>query len=255
MGIALSPARAQNLSFVGLVVAIGVLEEQNLRRLRDDHAAVGEHQAGRDIELVYEDGELVRAPVAVGVLEDANAIVAGIPGQWLVRVVEGLGNPHPSALVERKRDRFDDIGFGGEEVEGELGRNLHELHRLVDGERQLVLGRRIAVLVVRHAHAVDVGDRGDLELLERHARGLGHTPDDRALDERLKPGIVPGPLVVAIRRVEDAALALRAHPRPWAPSGAVGAFHQHGAVGGVLLREGNGLVPCGEGLDALHCRV
>ena len=42
----------------------------------DDHAAIGEHQAGRQVEMVGEDRELVGAAVAVGVLEDLDAVVA-----------------------------------------------------------------------------------------------------------------------------------------------------------------------------------
>ena len=49
-----------------------------MRRPRDDHAAVGEHQARREVEMVGEDRELVGAAVAVGVLEDLDAIVAGL---------------------------------------------------------------------------------------------------------------------------------------------------------------------------------
>ena len=68
MRVAGAPAGEQHLAHVGHVVAVGVLEEQRVRRLVDDDAAVGEGQAGRDAQLVGEDGELVGLAVAVGVL-------------------------------------------------------------------------------------------------------------------------------------------------------------------------------------------
>ena len=76
--------------------------------------------------------ELIGAAVAVGVLENADPVVARAPLQRFVWIIHRFGNPHSSALVERERDRLDDIGFGGEETERELGRDLNELHRLVD---------------------------------------------------------------------------------------------------------------------------
>ena len=76
MGVAGAPAGEEDLADVGLVVAVGVLEEQRVGRLVDDHAAVGEGEAGRDAQLVGEDGELVGLAVAVGVLADLDPVVA-----------------------------------------------------------------------------------------------------------------------------------------------------------------------------------
>ncbi len=76
MRIARAPPRTQHLPDVRLAVAVGVLEKQDVRRLRHDHAAVGEGEAGRDIEMVREDGDLVGAAVAVCVLEDLDPVVA-----------------------------------------------------------------------------------------------------------------------------------------------------------------------------------
>ena len=134
-------------------------------------------------------------------------------------------------------------------------RDLDELHRVADFERQLILRRRIAILVVGHAHAVDVGDVGHLQLLERLPCRLVDAPHDGVLDERLERGVVPRPLIVTVGGVEDAALALIAHPRPRRATRAVDALHQHGAIVRVLFGEGHGLVPRRERLHALHGRV
>ncbi len=87
-----------------------------MRRLRDDDAAVGEDEARRNVEVIGEDRELVGASVAVGVFEDADAIVAGLAAEQLVRIVDGFGDPQPAALVERERDRLDDLGLGREQA-------------------------------------------------------------------------------------------------------------------------------------------
>ncbi len=104
MRVALSPARAQDLALVGLVVAVGVLEKEDVRRLRDDDAAVGEHQARRDVELVGEHRELVGLAVAIGVLEDADAVAAGLARRRLVRVVHRLERS-TSGRARRRRTR------------------------------------------------------------------------------------------------------------------------------------------------------
>ncbi len=67
------------------------------RRLVDDHAAVGEGQAGGNAQLVGEDGELVGLAVAVGVLENDDPVVALALGLHVVGVVDGHGDPEPAA--------------------------------------------------------------------------------------------------------------------------------------------------------------
>ena len=76
MGVAGAPAGEQHLADVGLAVAVGVLQEQRVGRLEDDHAAVGEEQAGGDVEPLGEDRELVGPAVAVGVLADRDPVAA-----------------------------------------------------------------------------------------------------------------------------------------------------------------------------------
>ena len=97
----------------------------------DDDAAVGEDQAGGQVEVIGEDGDLVGLAVAVGVLEDLDAVVALAAAQHAVRVVDRLDHPQPAALVEREGDRLAAIiGSCGEELDLELGRRLDELLRV-----------------------------------------------------------------------------------------------------------------------------
>jgi hypothetical protein len=73
----------QDLLHVVLVVAGRVLEEDEVRLLRDDHAAVPELEAGGIVQVAGEHGGLVRLAVPVGVLEDDQLVVRGVFGcQW-----------------------------------------------------------------------------------------------------------------------------------------------------------------------------
>ena len=96
-----------HLAHVGLVVAVRVLEEKEARRLRDDDAAVREHEAGRDVQLVGEDGELVRLAVAVGVLANLDAVVA--LAVRLSRRADNRASPRPSSRPRSSHAKA--IGF------------------------------------------------------------------------------------------------------------------------------------------------
>ena len=111
---------------VGLVVAVGVLEEHEVGGLGDEHAAVAELEAGRAVQVVGEDGHLVGLAVAVGVFEDQELVVhllLGLP----VRIGRPDGDPEPALGVERHLHRLGQLGellLRGEQV---------DLHPLGDG--------------------------------------------------------------------------------------------------------------------------
>ena len=66
---------------VGPVVAVAVGEEQQVRRGADPDPAEPQLDAGEVGALVVKDGPAVEAAVAVGVLEDQDAILAARPAQ------------------------------------------------------------------------------------------------------------------------------------------------------------------------------
>ena len=105
-----APAGHDFPALVGLVIAVGVLEEKETWRLGDHDAAVGKGEAGRDVQPVGEDREFVGPAVAVGVLADLDAVVAEAVGFHVVRVVARLGDPEAAALVPRHEDRFGTSG-------------------------------------------------------------------------------------------------------------------------------------------------
>ena len=155
VGVADAPAGQHDLTDVGLVVAVGILEEDEVRGLSDDHAAVHEDEARRDVEMVGEDRELVGLAVAVGVFADLDAVIALLlVFLHAMRVIRGLADPEAAARVPRERDRLHDVGFGSEEHQLHVGRHLGSLHAALDGERFLE-GQRLGALLV-------VGDLGVL---------------------------------------------------------------------------------------------
>ena len=89
---------------VGLVVAVGVFEEQQVRLLRDEHAASAEFETGRHMQSVGEDGPLVGAAVAVGVFKDQNLVARHLAGEVL-RVGLHRADPEPALGVERHLHR------------------------------------------------------------------------------------------------------------------------------------------------------
>ena len=133
VGVSDAPAGHDDLTDVGLVVAVGVLEEDEVRGLGDDHAAVGEDEAGRDVELVGEDRELVGLAVAVGVFADLDGVVALLlVFHDAMRVVAGLGDPEAATGVPGERDRLHDVRLRGEEHQLQVGGDLRALHAALD---------------------------------------------------------------------------------------------------------------------------
>ena len=100
--VGVDPAEAgqQDRPLVGLVVAVGVLEDEDIGAVADVDAGplvlavlavhLLDGQAHRDREdLVGEDGDLVGLAVAVGVLEDLDLVglldLRELLGRWVVR--------------------------------------------------------------------------------------------------------------------------------------------------------------------------
>ena len=71
------------LAVIGATVPVGVLQEDEVGSLRDQHAAVPELESGRVVQVVGEGRADIGAAVAVEVLEDQQLVVgqgAGPPG-------------------------------------------------------------------------------------------------------------------------------------------------------------------------------
>ena len=96
---------------------VRVLQEEDVRCLTEEHAAVPEQNARRQTKAVSEDRDLVRAPVAVGVLENLDAVAALLARFRAERILVKLDHPQPPALVPRHRDGVHDLRLAGEEAD------------------------------------------------------------------------------------------------------------------------------------------
>src|SRR5215208_7167231 len=92
MSVAGAPAFQQHFANVGHIVAVGVPEKERLGRLMYDHTAAGKEQARWNAKLVRKHRELVGASVAVGILQNANAIASFAFRLDFVRIVVCLAD-------------------------------------------------------------------------------------------------------------------------------------------------------------------
>ena len=182
------------LADVGLVVAVGVLEEHQVGRLGDQDAAVGELEPGRAVQAVGEDGLLVGLAVAVGVFEDQELVVhllLGLP----VRVGRPAGDPEPALGVERHLHRLGQLGellLGGEQVDLQVLADGHLADGFLAAQEDVLAVRPGARLV-----GLDRDERGRVRVVDRQVLALRDGPD---------------PLVaVGGHHVEDFHLALGDH--------------------------------------------
>ncbi len=100
--------REEDFLLVGLAVAVGVGEDEDVGRNGDDDP-VAEHADahGRvDIASLVEDGRLVGFAVAVGVFQDQDAIALGALAVAMA-IVDDLADPHAAAGI--------DVNIGGAE--------------------------------------------------------------------------------------------------------------------------------------------
>ena len=127
-------------SHVGLVVAVGVLQEHQVGSLSDEHAAVGEFKAGRTVQVAGEDGPLVGLAVAVRVFEDQELVVhllLGLP----VRIGRPAGDPEAAPGIERHLHRLGQLRkllLGREQVDLQVLANGHLADRFLAAQKEML---------------------------------------------------------------------------------------------------------------------
>ena len=260
MRVARAPAGEKRAALVGLVVAVGVFEEQRVRRLHDDDAAIRENKSGGNAQLVCEHRELVRPPIALGVLANHDAIVARAGRLHFVRIIHGLGDPQPPAFIPRHRDGLLDLRIGGPELRREAGQRDEVFRGFLGGQRLLHL-IPFRVALARAAGRVERDIRllvleGFQARLRRQIRhGAARGPAQAILEERLKTGVRPRALIVAPRGVKDAALTVRADPGVRLRALVVAALGEHGARLGIVRGVDVGFIPVLDRGEAPHDRM
>ena len=161
---------------VGDAVAVGVAHEPQMRRLAHVHAAVPDQQAGGERHAVGEDGHLVGAAVAVGVLEDLDAVAALLAGLGAERILIEFQHPQASALVEGHRDRVHHLGLAGEEAHLEAGRDDERL-LLVRGREGGVVGGFVLARELTSRRRVGVDREAELGMTRQLTEHRGRESD------------------------------------------------------------------------------
>ena len=131
--------------FVGLVVAVGVTEEENVRSLPDKDTAVATEDSGGKVQAFGKNGALVGFSVVVGVFQNDDAVAGRVffLGDYRTKVLIGCGfgigvrfasavrvfikfhDPKTSPVVPRHGDWIDDHGFAGKAADGVTLRHRH----------------------------------------------------------------------------------------------------------------------------------
>ena len=135
------PAVEQHLHRAGRLVVLHRHEEK-IRGGADPDAAEADFQAADEVQAFHEDGAFVEMAVAVGVLEDDDAVAfralvfrqekAG--RRMTARIDVGLGHPHAAAVVDRHGDGLFDVRLAGKRRDGKAFRQRHGPGGLVGGQ-------------------------------------------------------------------------------------------------------------------------
>ncbi len=136
---------------IGAIVAVGILQKENVRRVGHPHAAGANGKARRNVQALGKDREAIRPAVAIGVFEDLHPVASRA---WLApRIFKAFGDPDPPSLVERHRHRVDDIRLGRDNLDRKalgyghprdgFGRRQGRAGRLVLPVRDEILFRRL----------------------------------------------------------------------------------------------------------------
>ncbi len=156
-----APAVEDHLGLAGDSVAEG--DEEQVRGAAGPDAAVADLDAGQVVGLVPEDGTLVKGAVAVGILENEDAVLSLAVGRPL-GIGEALGHPEPAAVVEGQGNRLADLRLAGEEGDVEAWRRLEGAHGLLRRRRHVLgilsvpdAGRQSLVLRRGHRKVANQG--------------------------------------------------------------------------------------------------
>ena len=143
LGVALEPAVvvADEILRVGFEVAIGVAREPEVRRFRDENAAIEDLDRARQDQLVEKDRPLVHLAVVVLILEDRDATerFSRICARRVRHEPEHLDDPQPAFEVVVDRDRIDHHRFAGDELDAIAGRDVKRLELGVRCQRRRII--------------------------------------------------------------------------------------------------------------------
>ena len=155
---------------IGDEVAVGIGNEEQLRRTGHPDAAVTDRDRGEAFALVPENGAFVRLPVAVRVLEDGDPVVQlEVPAARVFGEGVTLRDPEAALLVEGDPDRLTHLRLRREDLDA---KSLGQFRRLCRFDSSH--GRVTGLLgVVGLGEICGVGDTGAQEQEKWHGLPAG----------------------------------------------------------------------------------
>ena len=124
-------------------VVILVRDKIKIRNRHHPHPAEPHLNAAHVLELIIKNNPLVVPPIAIGVLENDDAIL--LPSLF-VRIIIGFGHPQPATVINAETDRLLDIRFTGKKGHVESLGHLHGFSRFqwregfLDDRLRILLG-------------------------------------------------------------------------------------------------------------------
>ena len=192
VGVARREAAVKDLLLVGLAVAIGIAEPDDVRLADDDDAVLVVTESGDELQSFVEELLLVGDAVAIGVDQHADlilrgtvvaardqhpALTPGLGGQrtTTVRIFRGLGDPHATALVPLHGDGLVDQGFGDHDAGLEARLHLERGDGLLGaaGAADRITEVDEVILRAEFVHVGAAGRPGDAAFDEGPVAGVG----------------------------------------------------------------------------------
>ena len=118
------------LARVGAIVAVGILQEHQVRHLRQVNASVSQLDADGQMQPVGKRRAAVGLAVVVGVFEDQDLVV-GLGARQVHGVRRHGSDPEPALGVEGHRDRVFQVG--------KLDLRREQVDRVALGQREGLL--------------------------------------------------------------------------------------------------------------------
>lgn len=109
--------------FVSDIIAVGVLEKKDIGRIGHPDAAVTDGDAGGNVEAFGKDFDAIDPAIAIGVFEDLDPIATW--ARFLTWVLKAFGDVDPTGIVERHRDRVEDVGLARHQLDPKTFGDLH----------------------------------------------------------------------------------------------------------------------------------
>ena len=115
--VALAKAAEEHAGFVGLAVAVCVACKQDVRSGADEDAVAPRHHAVGERKAIEKNGGVVVVPIAIAILQPADAPAVLAFAVESKRVVSHLDNPKPPVRIPLERNRIGYQRLGGHQLD------------------------------------------------------------------------------------------------------------------------------------------